>query len=326
MQYFGTLGPNFNKIEDIVRARKLGLNGLRINLSHSNLKDINRWLDNAKRSDEIFQEKLKILIDIKGMEKRIKVLEDFYVKKEDKVIFRSDIDCHERQIVYISSEVANSLELADRISIDDGNIVFELIEKNGGDFVFLALNSYQLKNNKSVSIVGKYLPSSNISDEDLENIRYSKKYKIDGFMLPFVRNRKDVDSFKKLLESMDINDHVIYSKIEDEIGVKNLHEIIEVSDVIVIARGDLGNNCGILKVSPIQKQISKICKNKNKSFMVVTQLLNSMVDNPKPTRAELNDIYNSSLDGADYLMLTAETAVGKYPLEAIYYLVEASKI
>ncbi len=326
MQYFATLGPNFNTLDDINKARRLGLDGVRINLSHSKLKDISGWLDNIRESDEKFCENLEIIIDIKGIEERVKILADILVNAGDRLVFRSQSKIMEENIVYISERIKDKLELYDRISVDDGNIIFELIEKKGEDFIFIAKNSLCLHNNKSISILGKYLQNSNVSKEDIENIIYSKKYGVKSFMLPFIRTSEDISSFTSILESMDIYDYSIYSKIEDDLGVKNIEEIIEASDVVVIARGDLGNNCGILKVSPIQKYISRKCREKNASFMVVTQLLNSMVDNPKPTRAELNDIYNSSLDGADYLMLTGETAVGKYPLEAIDFLIKGSKI
>lgn len=326
MKYFATLGPNFNKLNDINKARDLGLDGVRINLSHSKLRDISPWLDNIKSSDNNYPNKLEIIIDIKGMEERIEINSDIQVNKGDKIVFRLHSRSREDSIVYISKTIADKLDLKDQVSIDDGNIIFELLEKKGEDFIFLAKNTSILHRNKSISILGKYLPSSRADDEDIDNIIYSKKYAISSFMLPFVRSKEDIKSFTSLLDSMDIHDYTIYTKIEDDLGVENIEEIIEASHVIVIARGDLGNNCGILKVSPIQKYIARKCHEKKSRFMVVTQLLNSMIDNPKPTRAELNDIYNSSLDGADYLMLTAETAVGKYPIEAIDFLIKGSKI
>lgn len=326
MRYFATLGPNFNKLSQINEARNLGLDGVRINLSHSKLEDIKEWLDNIKTSDKIFSKVFEIIIDIKGMEERIKTLDDILVNKGDRIVFRTETKIIEDKIVYISRAIADKLDLFDKVSVDDGNIILEFIDRKEDDFIFLAKNTQTIHNNKSISILGKHLSSSNVSEEDIENIRYSKKYGIKSFMLPFVRSREDICSFTSLLESMEIHECTIYSKIEDTIGVENIEEIIEASDVIVIARGDLGNNCGILRVSAMQKYISKKCRDNNAKFMVVTQLLNSMVENPKPTRAELNDIYNSSLDGADYLMLTAETAVGKYPLEAIDFLIKGSKI
>lgn len=326
MKYFATLGPSFNKSKDIVEAIGLGLTGIRINLSHSNLKDCKNWLDEIKTADKISDKHTEILLDIRGAELRIKVKKDFPVGK-DEVVFLSDRDMLDLEnLVLIEEKALNIIEIGDLVHIDDGKVSLEITDIKGNLLKARAETEGIIKNSKSFSIKDKNVEMPPVSKDDLENLEYSKKYDIKSFMLPFVRSKEDVFFVRNTLDELNIKDYTIYSKIEDIIGFENIRDISSVSDEIVIARGDLGNNVGLLEVSRLQKKISKICKDMNKPFMVVTELLYSMIENPTPSRAEINDIYNSTLDGATSLMLTGETAIGKYPLKSIEYLINASKI
>lgn len=326
MKYFATLGPNFNKTKDIVSAIELGLTGIRINLSHSNLEDCKTWLDNIKEADSITGRKTEILLDIKGAELRVKTLGDIDLKSGDRVMIQSNPDSVFENSIIIPELALKELELNDVIHIDDGKVVLKVLQVFDNSIKATALDNSTIKNGKSFSIMNKQIKLDPVSQDDINNFIYSKKYDIKSFMLPFVRSEKDVVYLKNTLEELDISNYIIYSKIEDIIGFKNIEDICKYSDEIVIARGDLGNNVGLLEVAKIQKKISKICKKHNKPFMVVTELLYSMIERPTPTRAEINDIYNSTLDGASSLMVTGETAIGKYPLKSIEYLINASKI
>lgn len=324
MKYFATLGPNFNKTQDIIKAIKLGMTGIRINLSHSNLEDCNAWLDNIKEADSITGFETEILLDIKGAELRIKTFGDIYLTKGDMVQISSDFNV--ANTILIPKLALSNLGVGDIMYIDDAKVSLKIIDSKDDIFRAQTLENSIIKNGKSFSISNKQITLNPVSDEDIKNLVYSKEYKIKSFMLPFVRKKEDIVFLKNILEELEINNYIIYSKIEDIIGFDNIDEICNFSDEIVIARGDLGNNIGLLNVSKLQKDISKICIQNNKPFMVVTELLYSMINNSTPTRAELNDIYNSCLDGASSLMLTAETAIGKYPLKSIEYLINASKV
>lgn len=326
MKYFATLGPKFFEVEDLVHAKNLGLTGIRINLSHSNLKSRKDWLDNIKKADQITGRKTEILLDIVGAEIRIKVNRDISLEKDDFVILSKSEKTNLDNTINLDEKVLKSIELSDIIHIDDGKAVLKVIQAFEYSFKAKALKSCIIKNNKSFSILNKTVDMPVVSKDDIDNFIYSKEYDIKSFMLPFVRSKEDVIYLRKVLDELDIDNYIIYSKIEDIIGYENIEEICKYSDEIVIARGDLGNNVGLLKVIKLQKEISKICNKLKKPFMVVTQLLNSMIEKPTPTRAEINDIYNSCLDGATSLMVTGETAVGNFPLETIKYLIKASKI
>ncbi|MDO5026612.1 MAG: pyruvate kinase [Tissierellia bacterium] len=326
MKYFATLGPNFNSVEDLVKAIKLGLTGVRINLSHSNLKACKTWLDNIKTADEISHKKTEILLDIKGAELRIKIKKDMTLSAGDEVFISANDQVDHENTIIIDSIAMQELELGDLVHIDDGKVSLKIIDKKNHLARASLLEKATIKKGKSFSIKDKQILLPSVSDEDLDNFIYSQVYDIKSFMIPFVRSREDILMVRRALDKLNINNYTIYSKIEDIIGYEKLEEIAAFSDEVVIARGDLGNNVGLIKVSSLQKKISKYCRSIDKNFMVVTQLLNSMIENPIPTSAEINDIYNSSLDGATSLMLTGETAIGKYPLKSIEYLVNASKI
>lgn len=324
MKYFATIGPNFNSKEDILEAINLGLTGVRINLSHGSLDDISPWLNNIVEAENESQKDIEIILDIVGPEIRVKAKKDYFIKANE--IFEVGSDVLNNKDILVKDALIRAVEVGDILSFDDGLFECPVIQKHIDYISLEALEDCSLKRNKSVAIKGKELNLDLFSEVDIHNFYTSKKYNINSFMQPFVRGKDDVIILREKLKSIGINKTYLYAKIEDESGIKNLEEIIDVCDEVVIARGDLGNNIGLLNVARAQKYISSKCRDGKKNFMVVTQLLNSMIDSKIPTRAELNDIYNSTLDGASSLMITGESAIGKYPIEAIRYLINGSKI
>lgn len=326
MKYFATLGPNFSTYEDILEAIKLGLTGLRINLSHVDLESSQDWLQNIKKADQELNSNTEILIDIQGAELRIKIKEEFDLELDEQVYIGHEFTNNIYKEIIILEQALKQLEIGDILRIDDAKVNLEIVNIMGDGFIAKALNPVRIYKGKSMSVVDKNIILPSISRKDIENLEFAKSFGIESFMLPFVRNASVVKEFKDKLDELGFGKNTIYSKIEDIIGIENIDNIIEHSDEIVIARGDLGNNIGLLELPRIQKYLSKKCLEKNEPFMVVTELLASMVKNNNPTRAELNDIYNSTLDGASSLMLTGETAIGFNPLKAIEYLIKGSQI
>ena len=241
-------------------------------------------------------------------------------------------------------------ESGDHVLIDDGKIELEIVrpqEASDGDFDCKGKNtrSHSIKpaecrtgalqarvirggrvaQEKSLAIVGRELPMPTLTESDYRNIGLAARYGVTGVMLPFVRNRGDLITLRDALEAAGAGEVKIFAKIENMQGVRGLAELIPFADCVVIARGDLGNAMPLWKLPGVQKQISAVCRKAGKSFMVVTQMLDSMHERAVPTRAEVSDIYNAVLDGADSLMLTGETAVGKYPVEAMEYLVKTGE-
>lgn len=182
-----------------------------------------------------------------------------------------------------------------------------------------------VKSEKSLAIVGKELPMPTLTENDYRNIAQASKYGVTGVMQPFVRNKEDLMILKEALKAAGAGGIRIFAKIENMQGVNDLEELLPFADHIVIARGDLGNAMPLWELPRIQKHISGVCRRAGKPFMVVTQMLDSMHERAVPTRAEVADIYNAVLDGASSLMLTGETAAGKYPAEAMKYLVNTGR-
>lgn len=182
-----------------------------------------------------------------------------------------------------------------------------------------------LKPGKSLAIIGKELPMPTLTDSDRKNIGMAAEYGVTGVMLPFVRNREDLLTLRSALQAAGAEKVEIFAKIENMQGVHAIDELLPWCDQIVIARGDLGNAMPLWKLPGIQKQLAASCRAKKKPFMVVTQMLDSMHERAVPTRAEVLDIYNAVLDGAASVMLTGETAAGRYPVEAMEYLVRTGE-
>lgn len=182
-----------------------------------------------------------------------------------------------------------------------------------------------LKPGKSLAVIGKELPMPTLTDSDRKNIGMAAEYGVTGVMLPFVRNREDLLTLRSALQAAGAEKVEIFAKIENMQGVRAIDELLPWCDQIVIARGDLGNAMPLWKLPGIQKQLAASCRAKKKPFMVVTQMLDSMHERAVPTRAEVLDIYNAVLDGAASVMLTGETAAGRYPVEAMEYLVRTGE-
>jgi pyruvate kinase len=195
--------------------------------------------------------------------------------------------------------------------VDDGNIVLQVQNKK-----LVAVQGGLLLPHKSVYLPGCALELPVLHEEDVQNLKDAASCGITAIMQPFVRSAKDVQALKKEMEKLDLA-LPIYAKIENAIGLANVEEIAREADVIVIARGDLANAVGIENIAYAQHQIEKICHKLNKPYMVVTQMLASMNEKPTPTRAEVSDIFHAVYNGASHIMLTNETAAGKYPAKAM---------
>lgn len=212
--------------------------------------------------------------------------------------------------------------------IDDGKILLKVIEHASDeprDIKCKVIRGGRVIQRKSIALPGLTIPVPTLTEADKENLKVAKEYGVTGVMLPFVRNRKDLQNLRAELHKNGADDIRIFAKLENLQGVEILPELLEEADEIVIARGDLGNAVDLWKLPVLQKEIARECRKAGKPFMVVTQMLASMETRAVPTRAEVCDIFNAVLDGAASVMLTGETAVGRYPVEAMAYLIKTSE-
>lgn len=333
-----TLGPASDTPEKIRHLIKSGVNVFRFNMKHNetswHLERINRVQSAA---DELGV-RVGIMIDLQGPEIRIKTPEgkEIPLQKDEEVLCvtsKRDLskrvnsivgpsvdEGHEKYILISQEPVIESLEEGDEFSVDDGFYSFRVSEKISDRVLKARIqNSGVIKTNKSLNLVGKDLALPSLIEADLDKLDIAAKTKVDFIALSFVRSKEDVITLREEMDKRKIAARVV-SKIESQKGLDNIDEIIQNSDVVMIARGDLGIETPLEKVPYLQKLIINKCREASKPVIVATQMLQSMIENPIPTRAEAADVAGAVYDGADALMLSGETAVGGYPVESVEYM------
>ena len=222
----------------------------------------------------------------------------------------------------IPKPVFECLEEGTALLIDDGKILLEVEEKRARAAECVVVRGGTLRSEKSVAIPGVVFETPTLTESDIDNIRRAKEYGITGVMLPFVRGKEDLCNLEGALEAAGAKDMRVFAKIENLLGVEKVEELLPFCDEIIIARGDLGNAMPLWKLPVVQANIAKICNEAGKPFMIVTQMLSSMENVAVPTRAEVSDIYRAVSEGAASVMLTGETAIGKYPVESVEFMVK----
>lgn len=310
---YGTLGPSCCEVETLYDMFQMGMTGVRFNLSHVNLCDCTEWINNLNAAAKMANVTHKLLVDLKGPELRIGALSENLSLEEGKTV-------HVGKEITVPEIILPVLKEGQQVLLDDGAILLEVINSDEVGAECRILHGGVLRSRKSIALPNTDIYPPTLAESDLKNIAEAKKYGVTGVMLPFVRGRKDVLNLRRALNDVGASDIEIFAKLENMEGVEKLNEFIDIAQQIVIARGDLGNAIPLWELPCVQKKISEQCKKRGKAFMVVTQMLHSMHDSAVPTRAEVSDIFNAVLDGADSVMLTGETAAGKYPVEAMKYM------
>ena len=350
-QIFGTFGPACDSEEVLKKMIEAGMTGMRLNLSHTTLADSANYLKAYQRAAKSCGLEPQLLIDMRGPELRVGSMEKTLLLEEmtnlllcsleDYVLF-NDAFC----FIPVPKEVLAVLETGDEILLDDGKLLLrvecqgkinDITQGNDGlvevtkrlqadcedvsKFVLVqVLRGGLLQSGKSIKVIGKHVSMPPLTQHDIENIKLAKQYGVTALMQPFVLSGEDLKYVRSVLKEYGAEQVQIFAKIENLMGVEKLENIIPEADVIIIARGDLGNDMPLWKLPKVQKQIENTCKKYQKPYIVVTQMLASMEEHPVPTRAEVSDIYHAVYHGAWGVMLTGETAVGKYPIETIRYM------
>lgn len=312
MEFYGTLGPACASAEVLSRMLDAGMTGARLNLSHMGLSEAEPWLEalfNAGRSRGLRPE---LLIDTQGPELRTGPLERPLCLAEGETLElgAGGLPLPERLI--------ELLEPGMRLLLDDGAMLLEVTAPRRAR----VLRGGTLGSRKGLTVEGLEYEAPPLTPRDCENLRAARDFGVTAVMQSFTRSARDIAAVRSALGGeAGIR---VFAKVESRESVEAMPELLPASDMIVIARGDLGAAFGIYALPPLQKRLAAACRAAGAPFMVVTQLLYSMQQNPVPTRAEVSDIYNAVLDGAAALMLTNETAAGKYPAEAMRALVLAA--
>ncbi|NTW71719.1 MAG: pyruvate kinase [Eubacteriaceae bacterium] len=315
-----TLGPASESKEMIVKLINSGMNVARLNFSHGSYEEHQKKIDLIKEARLELNKPIAILLDTKGPEIRIKQFETGIVvleKGQEFILTTDDILGSDKKVAVTYKNLANEIAVGNTILCDDGLIQFTVIGIDGADIHCRVENGGELKNNKSLNFPDVKIQLPAITQKDIDDIKFGINAGVDFIAASFVRKREDVLSIRKVLESNNGEYIQIISKIENREGVNNIDDILAVSDGIMVARGDLGVEISPEEVPLVQKDIIKKCNLAGKPVITATQMLDSMMRNPRPTRAEVTDVANAIFDGTDAIMLSGETAAGKYPVEAV---------
>lgn len=292
-----------------------GMNVVRMNTAHATPDGIRKIIRNTRAVSP----HLALLIDTKGPEVRTTDVAEpisFKIGDQVKIYGRPDVDTTHDTINVSYVDFARDVKVGDEVLFDDGALAMRIIESEGPMLVAQVLNDGTLGAHKSVNVPGVHIDLPALTEKDIRNIRLAIDQDIDFIAHSFVRSAADVHEVQHILDSYH-SDIKIISKIENQEGVDNIDEIIDASYGIMIARGDLGIEVPIEQIPGIQRRIINKCIAKHKPVIVATQMLHTMIHNPRPTRAEVTDIANAIYSHTDALMLSGETASGKYPLESV---------
>ena len=323
-----TLGPASEKEEVLRELIKSGLNVCRLNFSHGSHEEHKGRMDLVKKIREELGQPTAILLDTKGPEIRtgqFDAPEVFLEEGQTFTITMKDVMGNKEICTVSYKGLANDVKPGDTILIDDGLVGLTVKEVNNDDIVCEVQNSGIVKNHKGVNVPGVKVNLPAITDKDRSDIEFGIEQGIDFIAASFVRKVSDVLAIREILEANNAEHIKIISKIENQEGVENLDEIIEVSDGIMVARGDLGVEIPTEEIPVVQKLMIKKCNEAGKPVITATQMLDSMMRNPRPTRAEVTDVANAIYDGTDAIMLSGETAAGKYPIEAVKTMATIAK-
>jgi len=318
-----TIGPSCESPDMLVKLAFAGMNIARLNFSHGDYEEHQKRVDAINNINKKISIPISIMLDTQGPEIRTGTFKDKVILQDgaEVILTTRDVICDEKVISVSYKKITETVKKGDLIFIVDGAIEL-VVEKVSGTDVYCKINvGGEVGTKKNVNIPGAYVDLPSISDKDREDIKWGAKNKMDFVAQSFVKSVQDVRDMKALIKECGSDAHLI-AKIEAIQALDDIDEIIEEADGIMVARGDLGVQIPIEQVPRWQKSIIKKCNEAGKPVIVATQMLESMTKNPRPTRAEVTDIANAVLDGADAVMLSGETANGKYPLRAVEMMVK----
>ena len=316
-----TLGPAIDDYEVLKEAFKAGLNCARLNFSHGTHEEQKVRIDRVKKLNEELGMNVPILLDTKGPEIRVRDFENnkVEVEKGQEFTLSSDYNLigNKEKCGLTYPDLALFVKPGDSILIDDGKIGLEVIRICDKDVVCKVLNPGKISNHKSINVPNVIVDMPYISEVDKKDILFGISQDVDYIAASFVRRKQDLLDLRKLLDDNGGQDIKIIAKIENTEGVNNMDDIIDTADGVMVARGDLGVEVAYKKLPSLQKEMISRCYKKGKIVITATQMLDSMQQNPRPTRAEVSDVANAVYDQSTCTMLSGETAAGLYPIEAI---------
>ncbi len=314
-----TIGPAVSSPEKIAQLIDAGMNMARLNLSHGTTTDHEKSFNAIRAAAKSKDQPIAILVDLQGPKIRLGKFQGgpYLLAVGDKFTITTEEmlgDKNKASTTY--KDLPKDCQVGDQLLINDGKVELEVLSKNNSTVETKVLVGGEISNNKGINLPGVAVSAPALTEKDAEDLRWGLKMGADFIALSFVRSAKDIDGVKKIMTEMNVQIPVI-AKIEKPQAIKNIVEIVAAFDGVMVARGDLGVELPIEDVPMLQKQCVTLARENAKPVIVATQMLESMINNSTPTRAEATDCANAVLDGADALMLSGETSVGEFPLEAV---------
>ncbi len=315
-----TIGPAVNTYDKMIELIKSGMNVARINFSHGSYEEHEIVIENLKRARQDLGVPLAIMLDTKGPEVRLGKMSGGVaqlVKGQQWILKKEDFEGDGKHVTIRPGYVLEKLEVGATILFDDGYISSHVIEINDEGVVVQIDNSGDIKSGKGVNFPYTNLHLPSMTEKDIADIAFGSKHDLELIAVSFVRSAADVLSIKDLLAELGKADTLVIAKIENHEGVENFESIVQVADGIMVARGDLGVEVPLTQVPRLQKMMIRKCYLAGKPAITATQMLESMISNPRPTRAEASDVANAIYDSTSAVMLSGETAIGKYPFATV---------
>ncbi|WP_458456673.1 pyruvate kinase [Methanobrevibacter sp.] len=314
-----SIGPASDSVEIMSGMVKKGMDCARINLSHATKESIPKTIDVIRQVRKACNLPVAIMYDTKGPEFRTLQFKDggITLQKDDTIrMSKSCIHGNEEEFGVNHSEAIDFIKVGDMVLVDNALLELKVIDKQDDYVVLKALGDGKIQDNKTINVPGVDLKLEFMSEVDRNDIAFAAKHSCDYLALSFVNTKEDVMAARRIIEE-EGGDALIISKIENLKGIENIDEIIDESDGIMVARGDLGVEVSFEMLPMLQKSIIRKCRQKGKFAIVATEMLASMYESPRPTRAEVSDVANAILDGTDCVMLSGETTIGKHPIESV---------
>ena len=315
-----TIGPASQNKETLTAMCKAGMNVARMNFSHGTYPEQQAKMDLVKEVRQELGLPIAIMLDTKGPEYRIRTFKDgkITLNEGDTFIFTTDeVEGDQTRVSVNYKKLTENLNVGDRILGNNGPVVCEVTAIEGADIVTKVLSGGVLSDRKSMSFPNKVMSGPYLSEQDKQDLLFGIQNEVDFVAASFVSSKSDMQELRSFLNANGGGNIELIAKIENRSGVDNIEEICELADGVMIARGDLGVEIPFVEVPAIQKRLTSTCRMLGKRVITATEMLESMIQNPRPTRAEISDVANAVYDGSSAVMLSGESAAGKHPVEAV---------
>ena len=323
-----TIGPASMNEETLTAMAKAGMNVARMNFSHGDHEEQGMKMDLVKKVRKKLNLPIAILLDTKGPEYRIRTFKDgsVTVKEGDTFIFTTDdVEGDETRVSVTHKNLHNDLSVGDTLSVCNGIVFFEVTDIKGHDVITKCTTGGTMSNKKSMSFPNKVMSGPYLSEQDKKDILFGIDNDIDFIAASFVSTKQDMVELRTFLDENGGENVEVIAKIENQPGVDNVEEILEIANGIMVARGDLGVEIPFVKLPAVQKELISKARTLGKRVVTATEMLESMISNPRPTRAEISDVANAVYDGTSAIMLSGESAQGKYPVQAVATMAEIAE-